>query len=84
MGLPAQQQGPVRLDETTSGQSLGAAAVVLSVAQVRLLLQAVLPLPLRDITATLELVRCQQQRKAAAYYAHRKRRLRQLGLPHPP
>ena len=68
----------------TAGQALPAAAVVLSVAQVRLLLQAVLPLPLRDIAATLELVQYQQQRKAAAYYSHRKRRLRQLGLPHPP
>ena len=37
-----------------------------------------------DITATLELVRYQRQRNAAAYYAHRKRRLRQLSLPHPP
>ncbi len=72
------------MDDATAGQALPPAAVVLSVAQVRLLLQAVLPLPLRDIAATLELVRYQQQRKAAAYYSHRKRRLRQLGLPHPP
>ncbi len=84
MGLPAHQQAPVCLDDPTGGQALHPAAVVLSVAQVRLLLQAVLPLPLRDIAATLELVRYQQQRKAAAYYSHRKRILRQLGLLHPP
>lgn len=84
MGLPAQQQGPVCLDDPTAGETLAPAAVVLSVAQVRLLLQAVLPLPLRDIAATLELVRYQQQRKAAAYYSHRKRILRELGLLHPP
>ena len=65
-------------------QVLHPAAVVLSVAQVRLLLQAVLPLPVRDIAATLELVRYQQQRKAAAYYSHRKRIMRQLGLVDPP
>jgi hypothetical protein len=58
--------------------------VVLSLAQVRLLLQAVLPLPSRDITATLDLLRYQQQRKAAAYCSHRKRILRQLGLLNPP
>ena len=68
----------------TAGLALQPAAVVLSVAQVRLLLQAVLPLPLRDIAATLELVRYQQQRKAAAYYSHRKRILRQLELLDPP
>ncbi len=84
MGLPAQQHEPVRLDAAATGQSLLPAAVVLSVAQGRLLLQAVLPLPLRDLAATLELVRYQQQRKSAAYYSHRKRRLRQLGFPHPP
>jgi hypothetical protein len=54
---------------------LSPVAVVLSVAQVRLLLQAVLLLPLRDIAVTLELVRYQQQRKG---------RLRHLGLLHPP
>jgi hypothetical protein len=84
VGLPAHQQAPVCLDDPPAGQTLPAAAVVLSVAQVRLLLQAVLPLPLRDIAATLELVRYQQQRKAAAYYSHRKRILHQLGLLHPP
>ena len=84
MGLPAQQQGPIWLDGSTAAQALPPAAVVLSVAHVRLLLQAVLPLPLRDIAATLEFVRYQQQRKAAAYYSHRKRRLRQFDLPHPP
>ncbi|MDQ6810268.1 MAG: hypothetical protein M3Z95_00005 [Actinomycetota bacterium] len=52
--------------------------------QVRLLLQAVLPLPVRDIVATLDLVGYQQQRKAAAYRSHRKRLLHQLGLLNPP
>ena len=84
MGLPAHQQAPVCLEDPAAAQALHPAAVVLSVAQVRLLLQAVLPLPVRDIAATLELVHYQQQRKAAAYYSHRKRILRQLGLLHPP
>ena len=84
MGLPAHQQAPVCLEDPAAAQALHPAAVVLSVAQVRLLLQAVLPLPVRDIAATLELVHYQQQRKAAAYYAHRKRILRQLGLLDPP
>jgi hypothetical protein len=84
VGLPAHQQAPVCLDDPTAARALDPTAVMLSVAQVRLLLQAVLPLPLRDIAATLELVRYQQQRKAAAYYSHRKRILRQLGLAHPP
>ncbi len=84
MGLAAHQQAPVCLDDLTAADVLDPAAVVVSVAQVRLLLQAVLPLPPRDIAATLELVRYQQQRKAAAYYSHRKRILRQLGLLHPP
>jgi hypothetical protein len=57
---------------------------VLSVAQVRRLLQAVLPLPVLDVAATLDLLRYQQDRKAAAYRSHRKRILRQLGLLNPP
>ena len=84
MGLPAHQQVPVYLEDPTAAGALDPAAVVLSVAQVRLLLQAVLPLPPRDVAATLELVRYQQQRKAAAYYSHRKRILGQLGRLHPP
>jgi SRSO17 transposase len=83
-GLPAHQQAPLCLDDPAAARALQPAAVVLSVAQVRLLLQAVLPPPLRDIAATLELVRYQQQRKFAAYSSHRQRILRQLGLLHPP
>ena len=63
---------------------LHAAPVVLSLAQVRLLLQAVLPLPVRDLAATLALVRYQQQGKVAAYRSHRKRILCRLGLLEPP
>ena len=39
----------------------------LSVAQVRLLLQAVLPQPVLDLPAVLELIAYQQRRKRAAY-----------------
>jgi len=74
----------VCLDPPAALHDLPAVSVVLSLAQVRLLLRAVLPLPALDIAATLDLVSYQQQRKAAAYCSHRKRRLRQLGLLHPP
>jgi hypothetical protein len=57
---------------------------VLSLAQVRRLLQAVLPLPVLDVVAALDLLLYQQERKAAAYCSHRKRILRQLGLLNPP
>ena len=57
---------------------------MLSLAQVRLLLQAVLPLPVRAIAATLDLVFYHQERKAAAYCSHRKRVLCQLSLLNPP
>jgi hypothetical protein len=57
---------------------------VLSLAQVRRLLQAVLPLPVRDVVAALDLLLYQQDRKAAAYRSHRKRIVRQLGLLNPP
>jgi hypothetical protein len=50
----------------------------LSVAQVRLLLQAVLPQPVLDLPATLELIAYQQRRKRAAYCSHRKRILTRL------
>jgi hypothetical protein len=48
------------------------------VAQVRLLLQATLPLPLLDVPAVVALIAYQHARKAAAYRSHRKRNL--LGL----
>ncbi len=79
----------MRLDPPTALHHLRLAPVVLSLTQVRLLLRAVLlravlPLPVLDIAATLDLVSYQQQRKRAAYCSHRKRILRQLGLLHPP
>ena len=57
----------------------------LSVAEVRVLLRSVLPLPCMDVAAALALVLYHQQRKAVAYRSHRKRRLRQLeALAQPP
>ena len=50
----------------------------LSVAQVRLLLQAVLPQPVLDLPAVLDLIAYQQRRKRAAYCSHRKRILTRL------
>jgi hypothetical protein len=50
----------------------------LSVAQVRLLLQAVLPQPVLDLPAALDLIAYQQRRKRAAYQSHRKRILARL------
>jgi hypothetical protein len=54
------------------------ASLPLSVAQVRLLLQAVLPQPVLDLPATLELIAYQQRRKRTAYQSHRKRILARL------
>jgi hypothetical protein len=54
------------------------ALLPLSLAQVRLLLAATLPLPPRDLPAVLALLAYQQQRKLAAYRSHRKRRLARL------
>jgi hypothetical protein len=50
-------------------------AVRVSVAEARLLLRALLPLPVRDVAAALALVAYQQRHKTAAYRSHRKRRL---------
>ena len=50
----------------------------LSLAEVRLLLRALLPPPVLDVAAALALLRYQQRRKAAAYRSHRKRTLRRL------
>ena len=52
--------------------------VRLSLAEVRELLRALLPLPLWDVAAALAWVAYQQRRKTAAYRSHRKRRLRDL------
>ena len=50
----------------------------LSVAQVRLLLQAVLPQPVLALPAVLDLIAYQQRHKHTAYRSHRKRLLAQL------
>ena len=50
----------------------------LSVAQLRLLLQVVLPQPVLDLPAVWELIAYQQRHKYAAYRSHRKRLLAQL------
>ena len=50
----------------------------LSVAQVRLLLQAVLPQPVLDLPAVLALIAYQQRHNYAAYCSHRKGLLAQL------
>ncbi len=53
----------------------------LSLAQVRLLLRACLPLPTLDLSQALALLRYHQRHKRAAYHAHRTRRLRLLADP---
>ncbi|GAC1568817.1 MAG: hypothetical protein NVS3B14_19670 [Ktedonobacteraceae bacterium] len=50
----------------------------LSVAQVRLLVQVLLPQPMRALPAVLDLIAYQQRRNYAAYRSHRKRLLAQL------
>ncbi len=50
----------------------------LSVAQVRLLLQGLLPQPVLDLPAVLDLIAYQQRRNSAAYRSHRKRLLAEL------
>ena len=52
--------------------------IKLSLAEVRMLLRALLPLPVFDLEAALALLRYQQRRKAASYRSHRKRRLCRL------
>ncbi len=55
--------------------------VGLSVTEVRVLLRALLPLPVFDVTAALAWLAYQQRRKLAAYQAHRRRRLQRLHDP---
>ena len=50
-------------------------AVRVSVAEARVLLRALLPLPVWDAAAALAWVAYQQRHKMAAYRSHRKRRL---------
>ena len=56
-------------------RTLAPVAVRVSLAEARLLLRALLPLPVLDVSTVLALVAYQQQRKTAAYRAHRARRL---------
>ena len=55
--------------------------VGLSVAEARVLLRALLPLPAFDPPAALAWRAYQQRRKLAAYRSHRRRRLRRLADP---
>ena len=52
--------------------------VGLSITEVRVLLRALLPLPVFDPRAALAWLAYQQRRKLAAYGSHRQRRLRRL------
>ena len=61
-----------------------APALRLSVAEVRLLLRALLPLPRFDLLAAVALLRYQRRHKLAAYWSHRKRRLQRLEVLKPP
>ena len=61
-----------------------APAVRLSVAEVRLLLRALLPLPHLDLGTVLALLRYQRRHKLAAYWSRRKRRLLRLETFKPP
>ena len=55
--------------------------VGLSVAEVRVLLRALLPLPAFGPVAALAWLAYQQRRKLAAYRSHRRRRLQRLHDP---
>jgi hypothetical protein len=54
------------------------------VAEVRLLLRALLPLPRLDLGAVMALLRYQRRHKLAAYRSHRKQRLLRLEHLKPP
>ena len=64
--------------EADLSSQLPPVAVRVSVAEARLLLRALLPLPVLDVAAALELVAYQQRHKTAAYRSHRKRHLHSL------
>ena len=71
---PAGQAAP-----TPMGLALPPTARIrLSLAEVRMLLGVLLPLPVFDLEAALALLSYQQRRKVASYRSHRKRRLRRL------
>ena len=56
-------------------RSLPPVAVRVSLAEAKVLLRALLPLPVLDVATVLALVAYQQRRKTAAYCSHRQRRL---------
>ena len=66
------------MDVPITSARLPPVAVRISLAEVRALLRAVLPLPLWTAAAALAWVTYQQRRKTAAYRSHRKRRLLEL------
>ncbi len=68
----------VWLAEAVRPEQVPPVAVRLSLAEVGLLLRALLPLPVWDVAAALAWVAYQQRRKTAAYRSHRQRRLRDL------
>ena len=76
---------PVSLPPTATPSHLAAllppVAVTLSLAEVRLLLRACLPLPVLTRQRAVALVAYHQRHKLAAYQAHRRRRLRLLSDP---
>jgi hypothetical protein len=57
------------------------AVLPLSLGDVRLLLQVILPQPVLDLPAALAWLAYQQQRKVTAYRSHRTRVLAQLAHP---
>jgi hypothetical protein len=69
----------VKLEKAESLRDiLPRAEAKLSLAEVRLLLRALLPVPTFDREAALALVNYYQRHKATAYRSHRKRRLKRL------
>ncbi len=54
------------------------AEIKISLAEVRMLLRALLSLPVFDLEMALALLAYQQRRKAASYRSHRKRQLCRL------
>ena len=73
MALP-----PATLPPGPLARLLAPLPVGLSVAEVRVLLRALLPLPVFDPAAALAWLAYQQRRKLAASRSHRRRRLRRL------